>query len=490
MTTVVFASSLVAWSLVAFGLWKYFEVQSDERRAVSAPPVAARAVPATPESVLPAAPMPSTAESLETAAPQPTLSFAGSEVLGSNLVPSLAEAFLKHEGALDVRRIDDPSRRQIVVEGVFGAERTVRNITISAHGSHTAFETLAEGRADIGMASREITYEENLRLRLLANMAESLKEALLALDGIAIIVNPANPLSELSRDQIAAIYSGLITDWLQLNQTAGRINVCIPDDKGDTFDAFSTEVLGNIALTTDARRFRDASEVAATVLRDRAAIGLVSMSSIGNAKAIAISVPGRTAVSPDQPSVSAGYYPLARRLYLYSFSGQNNAYVRKFLEYVGSEEARALIKHEGFVALDMKTEESSLAESIDTIPYAQYTADALRLSFDVRFSAASATLDDTARHTIQRAVDFLSSLGSETPRVMLFGFSDSKGDDLFNLQLSKQRAEVVANELSQRGIRPSVITGLGSTQPVASNDTGRGRNQNRRVEIWLKKNSP
>jgi phosphate transport system substrate-binding protein len=488
ITAVVFASSLVAWSLVAFGLWKYFQVQSDELRAVSASPVPAHAVPATPESVLPAAPMPSTAGSPETAAPQPTLSFAGSEVLGSNLVPSLAEAFLKHEGALDVRRIDDPSGRQIVVEGVVGA--TVRNIRISAQGSHTAFETLAEGRADIGMAAREITYEEHLRLRLLANMAESLKEAPLALDGIAIIVNPANPLSELSRDQIAAIYSGLITDWLQVNQSAGRINVCIPDDKDDTFDAFSTEVLGNIALTTDAQRFRDASEVAAAVLRDRAGIGLVSMSSIGNAKAIAISVPGRTAVSPDQPSVAAGYYPFARRLYLYSFSGQNNAHVRKFLEYVGSEEARALIKHTGFVTLDMKTEEPGLAESVDTIPYAQYTAEALRLSFDVRFSAASATLDDTARHTIQRAVDFLSSLGSETPRVMLFGFSDSKGDDLFNLQISKQRAEVVANELSQRGIKPSVITGLGSTQPVASNDTGRGRSQNRRVEIWLKKNSP
>ena len=93
MTAVVFASSLVAWALVAFGLWKYFEVQSEERRAVSAPPVAAHAVPATPESVLAAAPMPSTAESPETAAPQPTLSFAGSEVLGSNLVPSLAEAY-------------------------------------------------------------------------------------------------------------------------------------------------------------------------------------------------------------------------------------------------------------------------------------------------------------------------------------------------------------------------------------------------------------
>ena len=150
-----------------------------------------------------------------------------------------------------------------------------------------------------------------------------------------------------------------------------------------------------------------------------------------------------------------------------------------------------MIKHEGFVALDMKTEESGLAESIDTIPYAQYTADALRLSFDVRFSAASATLDDTARHTIQRAVDFLSSLGSETPRVMLFGFSDSKGDDLFNLQLFEAAGGGCRERvLSQRGIRPSVITGLGSTQPVASNDTGRGRNQNRRVEIWLKKNSP
>ncbi|MGH8578584.1 MAG: phosphate ABC transporter substrate-binding/OmpA family protein [Gammaproteobacteria bacterium] len=372
------------------------------------------------------------------------------------------------------------------MQGVFGREGTVRVIRISAHGSHTAFESLAEGQADIAMSTREITQEEYFRLRILANMSGSLKEEVLALDGIAIIVNPTNPLVDLSKDQTAAVFSGLISDWRQLNHNEGKINVYIPDDKGDTFHAFKAAVLGNAALTVNAQRYRDASQVAEAVAHDADGIGFVSISSIGNAKAVAISAPGSVLVFPDLPSIAAGRYPVSRRLYLYSFDGQENPYLRKFFDFAYSEKGQELISQRGFVALGATRKAPGLGETTGVDRYAQLTANALRLSFDIRFPPGSAALDHAAVGTIERAVEFLNTLGPEGRLVMLFGFADARGDVVYNLQVSKKRAEMVAKELKRRGISPAVIDGWGALQPVASNDTKQGRDQNRRVEIWLK----
>jgi phosphate transport system substrate-binding protein len=70
----------------------------------------------------------------------------------------------------------------------------------------------------------------------------------------------------------------------------------------------------------------------------------------------------------------------------------------------------------------------------------------------------------------------------------LFGFSDSFGGNRTNLRLSKQRAQVVAEQLKNGGLVPSLVTGYGKALPVAPNETEEGREQNRRVEVWLRPN--
>jgi phosphate transport system substrate-binding protein len=70
---------------------------------------------------------------------------------------------------------------------------------------------------------------------------------------------------------------------------------------------------------------------------------------------------------------------------------------------------------------------------------------------------------------------------------MLFGFADSQGGRELNLKLSRERAQSVASQFQQRGVKPGVVTGFGYDLPVASNDSEEGRAKNRRVEIWVKR---
>jgi len=71
--------------------------------------------------------------------------------------------------------------------------------------------------------------------------------------------------------------------------------------------------------------------------------------------------------------------------------------------------------------------------------------------------------------------------------LLLFGFADDSAARDQNLALSKERAEVVAEQLRRRGVLPAVIDGFGSFLPVASNSTEEGKEKNRRVEVWLRK---
>jgi phosphate transport system substrate-binding protein len=88
---------------------------------------------------------------------------------------------------------------------------------------------------------------------------------------------------------------------------------------------------------------------------------------------------------------------------------------------------------------------------------------------------------------IDRVVSFIGDLRYTGDSVMLFGFADARGGRDLNVRLSKDRANAVATEFAQRGLKPSIVTGFGSDLPVASNDTEDGRERNRRVEIWVKK---
>jgi phosphate transport system substrate-binding protein len=87
---------------------------------------------------------------------------------------------------------------------------------------------------------------------------------------------------------------------------------------------------------------------------------------------------------------------------------------------------------------------------------------------------------------VKRLVDLLHNSNYQGRQILLFGFSDNYGASRLNLRISKQRAQSVADQLQTRGLAPSLVTGYGKALPMAPNESEEGREQNRRVEIWLR----
>ena len=126
----------------------------------------------------------------------------------------------------------------------FMEEHPEINVTYNPTGSGSGITAVSEGRCDIGLASRALKDEEK---------AGGLTETILALDGIAIIVNNANPVSDLSIDQIAKIYTGEITNWSEVGGNDGQI-VLIGREAGsgtrDGFEALSQSQEQRICAST------------------------------------------------------------------------------------------------------------------------------------------------------------------------------------------------------------------------------------------------
>jgi phosphate transport system substrate-binding protein len=168
------------------------------------------------------------------------LRLSGSNTIGEGLAPALAEEFLKQQGAIHVRTLPGDRDDEVLVQGVLPGDRTPKTIEIHAHGSSIAFEDLANGRADIGMASRTIKSEEVARLASLGDMTSPACEHILGLDGIAVIVSRKNPVQALAKDQIAQIFKGEIGNWQQVGGLDGAIHLYARDDKSGTYDTFKT----------------------------------------------------------------------------------------------------------------------------------------------------------------------------------------------------------------------------------------------------------
>jgi phosphate transport system substrate-binding protein len=414
------------------------------------------------------------------------LSIHGSNTLGAKLVPSLAEEFLKGQGASDVRTFPGAESDEFSVRGTLPGDSSPKTIEVKAHGSGTAFTDMASGSCDIGMSSRRINPNEIRQLSSLGDMTSIACEHVLGLDGIAIIVNPSNPIQELTRDQLAKIFSGEIASWSQVLSPKGTINLYARDDKSGTYDSFKSLVLGDKQLAGKAHRLEDSGALSDAVASDPDGIGFIGLPYIKSAKAVAVSDTGATPLMPNRTTVASEDYLLSRRLYLYTPASPQNAYVRKFVEFAISKDGQNAVEQEGFVAQNVKAERET-ATSAAPSQYKSLTAGAERLSLNFRFKTGSSELDNKALPDLERVIDFASDLKYSGQNILLLGFADNTGGAAANLALSTQRAQVVADQFKRRGLTPGVVTGLGSQMPVASNDTEDGRDKNRRVEIWVKK---
>ena len=222
------------------------------------------------------------------------------------------------------------------------------NISVRGGGSGVGIAALIDGTCDIAMASRPMKTKE---LKSARGKGINPLATVIAKDGIAIIVHPSNPLSEITLAQLKDIYTGKISNWKDVGGKPGKIVVISRDVASGTFEVFKKIVLKGAKTRADALMLASNKAVATTVEKTPGAIGYVGLGYISS-KVKALAVDG---VEPTKETVVSGKYKLARPLYLYT-DGKPMGLAKEFIDFVLSPEGQKIVDKIGFVPVKPTSE--------------------------------------------------------------------------------------------------------------------------------------
>ena len=221
-------------------------------------------------------------------------------------------------------------------ESFMAANKDVK-FTYNPTGSGSGIQAVTEGRCDIGLSSRVLKDDEK---------TSGLVETVLAYDGIAIVVSPENPVSDLDVDTIAKIYTGEITNWKDVGGDDAEIVLIGREAGSGTRDGFES-----ITGTKDACAYRQeltsTGDVINTVSQNPNAIGYASLSAVGESVK-ALTVGG---VKASEATVKDGSYVVQRPFVLVTKEGTElSSAAQAFFDYVISPEVAGIIANAGAVA--------------------------------------------------------------------------------------------------------------------------------------------
>lgn len=244
-----------------------------------------------------------------------TLSLKGSDTLGAKLIPQLAEAF-KAAGNTGVK------------------------FEIAAEGSTTAFPALANGTAQIGMSSRKIKDDERTFCR---TKGVYVKEHPICHDMIVVIVNKNSPLTSLTKDQIAKIFTGQIKDWSEIGGAPGKISIYTRNTSSGTYKDWQKLAMGGRDYPSSSQKLAGNEQIAQEVAKNKNGIGYVGLAYSKTAGTKAITIDGVQPVAQN-----AKKYAYARLCYLYA-PDKPTAEAQAFLDYVNSAAGQAIVQKVGFI---------------------------------------------------------------------------------------------------------------------------------------------
>ena len=235
----------------------------------------------------------------------------------------------------------------------YQAEYPDVRISVTGGGSGTGIAALINGTVDIANASRKIKDEELTEAK---SKGIEPVEHIIARDAIAVIVNPENPVSELTLQQIADIYSGKITNWLDVGGEDRPIVKLSRETNSGTHVYFLETVLrlgdkeNKTLFSTDTLLLPSSEGIIAEVRQNPNAIGYDGLGYVpDDLKMIAIAKEtGGAYVLPAIATVNDKTYPIARDLYMYT-NGEPTGIVKEYLDWILSPEAQEIVAKLGFV---------------------------------------------------------------------------------------------------------------------------------------------
>jgi len=212
-------------------------------------------------------------------------------------------------------------------------------IYVQGGGSGTGIRRVSEESVDIAMSSREIKEKEYKK-------TPELKKYAIALDGIAIVVNPDNPLDNLTKEQVRAIFSGKIRNFKDVGGDTREIVVVVRESGSGTRATFDELVMNGEELTDNALQKPSNGAVKATIATNKNGIGYIGLGYVDESvKALKIN-----GVDANTDNVRNGRYPISRKLYLIT-KGDADGIAKEFIEFMLSEEGQRIVEENGFVRI-------------------------------------------------------------------------------------------------------------------------------------------
>jgi len=242
----------------------------------------------------------------------------GSDTLGAKLVPQLAEQFkAQHPGT---------------------------TFDIAAEGSTTGIAALIDGTAQIGMSSRRAKPAE---ISAASAKGVNMKPTIVAYDGIAVIVNSANPIKTLTKKQVEQIFTGDVTDWSALGGSGGKISIYTRNTSSGTYSDWKELAMKKRDYASSSQKMAGNEQIAAEVGKNPNGVGYVGMA---YTKAGGIKVVPIDGTVPSQQSVLSKTYPYARPTFYYT-NGEPSGLTKEFVDFTIGPTGQKIVAQVGFVPI-------------------------------------------------------------------------------------------------------------------------------------------
>lgn len=222
-------------------------------------------------------------------------------------------------------------------------------VTVTGGGSGVGLAALVDGTTDIAMSSRKIKMSEKIKLQ---DAGKASKEIIIAYDALAVVVNPNNKVTQLTREQLEGVFTGKIKNWKEIGGEDLQIVVYSRESSSGTYEFFKEHVMNNKNYAASVLSMPATGSIIQSISQTKGAIGYVGLAYVEkDIKTVKVSYDkGKTYVAPTMASAKDKTYPIVRPLYYYYLTTVEKT-VKPFVDYCLSPTGQKIVEEVGYVPL-------------------------------------------------------------------------------------------------------------------------------------------
>jgi phosphate transport system substrate-binding protein len=222
-------------------------------------------------------------------------------------------------------------------------------VNVTGGGSGVGISSLIDGTTEIAMSSRKMKLAEKMKL---SDAGKATKETIVAYDALVMVVNPANKVTQLTREQLESIFTGKVKNWKDVGGDDLAIVVYSRESSSGTYDFVKEHVMNNKNYASSVLSMPATGSIVQSISQTKGAIGYVGLAYVEkNIKALAVSFDkGKKFVAPTMVTAKDRTYPIVRPLYYYYLTTSEKN-VKPFVDYCLSAEGQKIVETTGYVTL-------------------------------------------------------------------------------------------------------------------------------------------